>query len=811
MSRHFLFFVVRFVACCTPLLSFSENATIRGTVTDSSGAAVPNVAVKLHQVAGSALLVATSDQSGHFTMSSVAAGEYLLDASAPGLTVPRPIMVDLGGGETKTYSLVLAATATRTQISVTAAAEPQSVDQISKQLDIVSASEAEDRGIFSISNAVSFSPGVRVTTVGGPGALTTIQIRGLRSTDTAVLIDGFPFRDSTSPQDEASAYIGDLLLVDTSHIEILQGSGSSLYGTNAMAGVVNIITNSGGGPFHGDVDVQGGGLGLFRGVARGSGGAFQSRLIYSAGVSNLSVTQGVDNAGAVRDWSGQGAITYALKSNMRLGASVFANTGFTQEFISPTTTTSAPVTGVIPNIPLDAEQRAAAEANLPYDPGNATLVPSLGNPDAGVYSHFISSLLRFEHEVNSRLSYRLAYGVVSTGRNNTDGPGGPGYQPAFNTSDRYTGGIDTVQARMNYQFGSYSLFTAGYEFQRERYREVSTDENPNLAQRAYYRTDARQRTNAAYFQDELRFFENRLDILLSGRYTQPGLDQPVFVNGGPSPYVGITLPTPPSAYTGDTSMAYFFRNSSTKVRAHVGNSFRMPSLYERFGGYLYQGFDFAYGDPRLAPERAVSGDFGFDQYLFHDHLKISGTYFYTRLQQIIFFENLPPQYIDPFGRSSGYVNLGGGMSRGVELSGEFHPTRRTSVFASYTYANSKEAQSPYYTGTAIDPLQAPAILPNTVSIVAMQQAGSHLDFALDFLGGSDYLYPIYGILDFEPHPYRFGGPRQLGLSAGYSLSMKERGTIRFYTRVSNALNQVYYEEGFRTPALWAVGGIQFSF
>ncbi len=789
----------------------SENATINGSVTDSSGAAVANASVKLHQIAGSALMVAASDQSGHFNITDVAPGEYLLDASAPGLSVEQPATVHVVAGETKTYALVIAASATKTQVSVTAASEPQSVDELSKQLDIVNAADAEKRGIFSVADAISFAPGVRVTTVGGPGALTTIQIRGLRSTDTAVLIDGFPLRDPASPQDEASAYISDLLLVDTSHIEILQGSGSSLYGTNAMAGVVNIITNTGGRPFHGDVDVQGGGLGLFRGVARGSGAALDNRLIYSAGVSNLSVTQGVDDAGAVRDWSSQGGVTYALKPNMRIGANVFANTGFVQSSVSPTTTTTAPVTGIIPNIPLDAAQRNAAEHNVSYDPGKATLVPSLGDPDAGVYSHFITSLFRFEHEVNSRLSYQLAYGIVSTDRNNTDGPGGPGFQPSYNTSDRYIGRLDTVQARVNYQLGSHNLLTAGYEFQQEHYREVSTDQNPDPTRRAYYVIDARQRTNAAYFQDELQFLDHRLHVLLSGRYTQANLDQPAFVGGGASPYAGSPLLTPPPAYTGDASLAYFFRNSSTKVRAHVGNSFRLPSLYERFGGFLYQGFDFAYGDPRLAPERAVSGDFGFDQYLFHDHLKISGTYFYTRLQQIIFFQNLPPQYIDPFGRSSGYVNTGGGLSRGVELSGEFHPSRRTSIFASYTYANSKEAQSPYYTGTSVDPLQMPAILPNTVSVVATQQMPHSIDVALDFLGGSQYLYPIYGVLDFQPHPYLFDGPRQLGLSAGYTLAIDERRMLRFYTRISNGLNQSYYEEGFRTPALWAVGGIHFSF
>jgi outer membrane cobalamin receptor len=132
------------------------------------------------------------------------------------------------------------------------------VDQVAKALDVVNADEAEQRGLFSLADALQFVPGLQVTSEGGPGAFTTIQTRGLRVTDTAVLIDGFPFRDPTSIQDEASAYIGDLFLVDSARIEVLRGSGSSLYGSNAMSGTVNILTDGGGGPLHGDLDVQSG-------------------------------------------------------------------------------------------------------------------------------------------------------------------------------------------------------------------------------------------------------------------------------------------------------------------------------------------------------------------------------------------------------------------------------------------------------------------------------------------------------------------------------------------------------------------------
>ncbi len=791
-----------FVSACY-VHAHAAPATVTGTVTDASARPVAAATVRMHQVAGSALLISTSDAAGHFSFGQIAPGEYLLDAFASGLTMSQTQSVTVLEGEQKDISIRLIVSAVKTEVTVTAAGEPQSVDQVSKALDVVDVADAERRGIFSIPDALRFIPGLRVSTRGGPGSLTTIQTRGLRVNDTAVLIDGFRFRDPTSIQGDASAYIGDLYLVDASRIEVLRGSGSSLYGTNSMSGTVNIITDSGGGPVHGDLDMQGGGLGLFRGVARVAGGWLNNRVTYSAGISRLNVTEGVDDAGAARDWSAQASLSYALTPKMRLGVNVFGNVGFLQENVSPMPTATAPATGIIPAIPLTTAQIHLADANQLYDAGNATFVPSLGDPDAGRYSHFIDSLFHFEHEVNSRFSYRLAYGIVDVNRNNTDGPGGPGFfQPLYNTSQIYAGRIDTVQARVNYSLGAHQLVTAGYEFEREQYRTLSTDQNPDPTQRAYFRTDAGQRSNALFAQDELRFLDGRLELLFSARFTQAGLNQPKFV-GGFSAY--STLASPPSAYTGDASIAYFLKSTSTKARAHAGNSFRLPSLYERFGTNLFDGVEYVYGDPRLSPERAVSIDFGFDQYLFHEHLKLSSTYFYSHLQQIVGFLDFPPGYVDPYGRTAGYYNTGGGISRGVEVSGDFRPARNTTIFASYTYTNAKDLFSQYYTGTNVDPLQSPRILPHMFSIVATQQFGRRFDVAMDLSAGSDYLYPLNG------YAYRFAGPRQLGLSAGYSVRVSDRTSARFYVRVSNALDQNFYEDGFRTPRRWAVGGIHLSF
>ncbi|MFZ0592769.1 MAG: TonB-dependent receptor [Bryobacteraceae bacterium] len=783
-----------------------NDASVSGLVLDPSDKPVPNATVQLNQSSGAAQLAASSDRSGAYSFSNVSPGDYLLTATAEGLSVQQPISLHLKTNEAQTINVKLIISAQRSQVTVTAADAPQSIDLVSKALDVVDVAEAESRGIFSVPDALAQVPGLRVTTRGGPGSFTTIQTRGLRATDTAFLIDGFRFRDDTGVQGDASSFISDLFLVDSSRIEVLRGSGSSLYGTNSMAGTVNIITDHGGGPLHGDVDYQGGGLGLNRGLAQVAGGALSNRLTYSGGIAYLNERNGVNNGGAARNWSGQGSATVAITPSIRLGARLFADTDYLQLQVDAYPV-GTPTSLIIPAIPPSSAQLALANAGLPFDTTGATFVPALNDPDARRNAHFISSLLHLDQQVTSKLSWRLSYQHTGTHRDNLDGPGGPGpFQPLFNTSDLYNGGIDTAQARVDYIAAPWHLITAGYEFERETYTNLGTDENPDVAQRTYSLTLANQRSNAAFVQDQLQLFRGKLLILLSGRFQSFRLNNPQFY-GGNSPYAGVPLPLPASAYTGDASLAYYIHRSSTKLRAHVGNAFREPSLYERFGTYFLGGTFTPYGDPRLSPERSISTDGGIDQYLWHERLRLSGTFFYTHLQQVIAFDDgsIITPATDPYGRLGGYFNTGGGLSHGVELSGEFRPARKTVILAAYTYTDALDKFSEFSTGTGVEPLQVPRIFRNTVTFRASQQLTKRLDVAADFVGGSNFLYPLYGFA------YRFDGPRQLGLSANYTIPVSDRYSVRLYTRVWNVLNQTYFEDGFQMPGRWAVGGLRFSF
>jgi iron complex outermembrane receptor protein len=143
----------------------------------------------------------------------------------------------------------------------------------------------DQRREISIAEALRTVPGLRVQQAGSPGAFTRIQTRGLRDTDTAILIDGLRLRDASTAQGDATSLIEELFVVNPDRIEILRGSGSSLYGSNAIGGVINIVSDQGGEPTHGELQFEGGQLGMYRGRGQLSGGFGDNRLVYSGGLA----------------------------------------------------------------------------------------------------------------------------------------------------------------------------------------------------------------------------------------------------------------------------------------------------------------------------------------------------------------------------------------------------------------------------------------------------------------------------------------------------------------------------------------------
>ena len=184
-------------------------------------------------------------------------------------------------------------------------------------------------------------------------------------------------------------------------------------------------------------------------------------------------------------------------------------------------------------------------------------------------------------------------------------------------------------------------------------------------------------------------------------------------------------------------------------------------------------------------------------------MRLSATYFYTRLQEVVAFGDTPA---DPFGRFGGFINTGGALSRGVELSGEFAPARSFDLFASYTHTNSDQRR-PVVAGV----LRSFAVPDHQFTLVATGRFGQRVAVNFDLVASSDYLAPIFDPGTFTNRAYRFDGIRKGDVTASYTLPLAESRRLRFFGKVENIFDRDYYENGFRTPGVSGRAGAAFHF
>ncbi len=777
---------MRGLPCLFFLALIASAAEISGTISDPSGQPIPRAAIRASRRDGS-LFTATADEQGRYRMSGLPPGTYLIEAGTRGLASSATRAVTVSAPDTITADLRVELQKVVERVTVTAENAPLSIDEAAKAITVVDRTEIANRQVFSLAEALRTTPGLRVQQLGGPGSFARIQVRGLRPSDTAVVIDGFRFRDVGSTQGDATSFLSDILMVDSDRLEVLRGSGSSLYGTNAMGGVIQVVSGRGGGPFHGEVLAEGGGLGLARGLARAGGSlGRRQQFRFSGGLGHLNVTRGVDGDDRARNTSGQGWAQYVLPNEGRVTARYFGSDVFLGVNNSPS---AAPLAQLPPVNPVPAI-------------AGTTFFPAANDPDRRRVSYFHSTMVDYQQPVAGWGSVRAGYQALLSDRFDINGPAGVGFQPGFRTSSAFGGRIDTALARVDITRWRRNLISAGYEFERESFRSPSSDENPNLARRVNAQATGVQSSHALFVQDQLRLLGDRLLVSVSGRYQRFDLAQPVF-SGGTPVYQGVTVTSPPDAWTGDAAVAYLVPGTGTKLRAHTGNSYRAPALYERFGTFFFGGSFSALGDPRLSPERSLAVDAGIDQYLASNRVRLSATYFYTRLQSVIAFGNLRN---DPFNRFSGYINAGGGLARGFEFSAEAKPWRGLTLLPSYTYTNADE-RTPFLTDGSI---RAIRVFPHAFQLVAMQNVGRRANVSFDLLAASDYISGSF-FVGGGSRPYRFAGPRQAGLAGSYTFPLNDRLGLQAYGRIYNVFNQMYFEDGFQNPKAWGVAGMKLVF
>ena len=809
-SGVFLAILIGAVLTVATLAQTGGNTIISGHVKDPQGANVPGATVTLYARDRTIKLVTAADSSGAYSFKHLAAGEYLVEAEATGFTLATAQSVTVEAGQTKTLDIELQVSGLRSTVVITASDTPQTVDEVSKALTVVDNQEIEERDEMAIPESLRTVPGLRLQQLGGPGSFTSIKTRGLPSEDTAVLIDGIRFRDAAATQGDASGYLEDLTVTDISRVEVLRGSGSSLYGSNAVGGVVNIVTDEGGGPTHGSVLGEGGGLGLFRTKAQLAGGLNNNRIVYSGGFSFFNVTRGIDGEDAARNSSGQGRVLFRITPKATLTGRIYATKSRVQLNNSPEGIGTLPATGIIEAIPLSPDQQLRFEAGVPPSQlivGNATFIPGANDPDNLRKANFFNGAVIFSHSPTEHFGYTISYQGLNSKRSSINGPLGVDFQPFGGTTrSDFNGLIHTLNARVDIQAGRVNYITGGYEFESENFENPSFQVNPADNSDV----DVTQRSHALFVQDQLRLVDDRLQITGAFRTQFFRLQEPVFTPASSAPYQGITFQSPPTAYTGDGSFAYTFRSSGTKLRGHVGNGYRAPSLFERFGTFFDSFFGYSvFGDPRLKPEKSIAFDAGVDQSFHNNRVRLSATYFYTQLRTIIIFDfsGLINFATDPFGRFGGYLNTNGGIARGAEVELRATPTKTLNLLAAYTFTKSQQ-RTPQVPGT----IRSLVIPDHQFSLVATQRIGRRVLVNFDFSASSNYIGAIFDPNTFVSRGYRFNGLAKADLGTSYSLPLKsEKRQLRFFGYVDNLFDQEYFESGFRTPGRTGRAGASFIF
>jgi len=762
-------------------------AGLQGVVEDPQGKPVDGAEVVLYQKGG---VERTRTRAGAFSFPA-ADGRSLVEVTAAGFRRASREMVD---GEV----IRLEIGGVDQRVVVTAEGVAQTIDQVSKAMSVVDAAEIGRRNEYSLAEALRNTPGLAVRNLGGPGQLTSIRMRGLRADATAVLIDGLRFRDVATIQGDASGFVGNMNVINLERVEVLRGSGSSLYGSNAVGGTVNLVTDQGGGPAHGGMLMEGGGLGLIRAKGTVSGG--WKKLAYSAGLLHMNVLNGVDGDDRARSSGVQTFGKYALGRTASVSGRLYFSDDFVQSNISPTTTgipaANLPNTTVITAVPM------------------VTYFPSRNDPDSRRASRFWSGAAIYRQQLTSTIDLQGSYQRVRTSRTFRNGPAGIGFQPLVSNLSEFEGTIDTGEGRANWRPLTWWAFTGGYEFEREGYLNRDDNKLPPPGTVAVS-TKAGQRSQALYFANQLTMLGRRLQVSVSGRMQDFSLDVPRFVTTGTANNYGrVAVVSPPRAWTGDVALSYFVAKTGTKLRAHGGNSYRAPGLYERYGsGFFFSavtnsvGFS-PYGDPRLAPDRYNSVDGGVDQYLFRDKLRLSGTVFYTRIVQITQFDSsagIVRPGADLFGRTSGYYNGAGGISRGMESTAELKPVRGTMLRTSYWYVNANTDQDLAVRGF----WGALSVPKHSWSSMVNQQLGKRTEVTVDLFRSSAYHNALFA--GGRSRAFLYPGLVKLDIVLSRDLVRAETYTLRLYGKGDQILNRAYYENGFQGAGATGLVGLQILF
>lgn len=468
-------------------------------------------------------------------------------------------------------------------IVVTATRTEERIENAASSVTVIDAQEIEDSKDITAAEVLRRVPGLDISSQGGLGRNTSVFIRGARSEDTLVMIDGMEVNDPITPA--RTFNFADLLTDNIDRIEVVRGPQSTLYGSDAIGGVVNIITKKGSGPPKFSLLTEGGSMKTFREVLSGDGKigkwdySFSGTRLDSSGVSSADAAYH-DNA-----FSGQMGYQLLEKGNL--------------DFIFRT-----------------------VDAKVHLDDWDFLNLHTINDPNFIMKTSSQVYQLRYTQQLTDCWDSIVKAGYFNSYRGDTDKP--DSHEPGYFSRDWYDGSIFKTDWQNNWHILDIDTITAGFEYQEETGESFYFD---NTVFGGESRFPEKSVHNLAYyFQNQLTLFEC---LFLTGGVRID--DHQAF--GTNTTYKG--------------ALAYIFRPTGTKFKGTWGTGFKAPSLYQLYVP-ANPSWWFAGGNPNLKPEKSKSFDLGIEQYLLEDKVFISFVYFHNDYDKYITFYTDPTTYISTY-------------------------------------------------------------------------------------------------------------------------------------------------------------------
>ncbi|OFW00847.1 MAG: hypothetical protein A3I61_12580 [Acidobacteria bacterium RIFCSPLOWO2_02_FULL_68_18] len=217
----------------------AEAATVSGVVTDSTGSTVPSARVTLHDIATGVERQVETGVDGRYRF-DVDAGAYLLVVVRTGFSEAART-VRLEADASMDVPVTLEVGSFTAAVTVTAARSERELRQVPLHVDTIPAAAVEQMNALSTGDVIAAT--VNVTPVGGGPVGVRPRLRGLDSTRLLVLVDGERLNTARMATDRTGADVALVSPDAVERIEVVNGAGTLMYGSDALAGTINIITN----------------------------------------------------------------------------------------------------------------------------------------------------------------------------------------------------------------------------------------------------------------------------------------------------------------------------------------------------------------------------------------------------------------------------------------------------------------------------------------------------------------------------------------------------------------------------------------